>query len=69
MVQLPQLHDSDDQELMALENQLPNHDVSEDDEAQILNRLRSVDDDSDDLNNIQLLPGGNETNLDNLDKD
>jgi len=34
-----------------------------------LNRLRSVDDDSDDLNNINLLPGGNETNLDNLDKD
>jgi hypothetical protein len=33
MVQLPQLHDSDDQELMALENQLPDHEVSEDDEA------------------------------------
>ena len=33
----------------------------------ILNRLRSVDDD---INNLNInLPGGNATNLDNLDKD
>lgn len=37
---------------MALEDQLHNNEVSEDDDAQILNRLRSVDDESDDLNNI-----------------
>lgn len=54
---------------MALEDQLHNNEVSDDDDAQILNRLRSVDDESDDLNNIQLLAGGNETNLDNLNQE
>lgn len=44
MGQLPQLNDSDDEELMALEGQLPDHGISEDDQN-ILNRLRSVDDD------------------------
>lgn len=40
--------------------------MSEDGEG-ILNRLRSVDDD---INNLNInLPGGNATNLDNLDKD
>lgn len=63
------MHDSDDQDLMALEDQLHNNEVSDDDDAQILNRLRSVDDESDDLNNIQLLAGGNETNLDNLNQE
>lgn len=45
--QLPQLNDSDDAELMALENQLPSGNVSGDEE--ILRRLRSVDDD---INNL-----------------
>ena len=49
---------------MELEGQLPG--MSEDGEG-ILNRLRSVDDD---INNLNInLPGGNATNLDNLDKD
>ena len=40
--------------------------MSEDGEG-ILNRLRSVDED---INNLNInLPGGNATNLDNLDKD
>ena len=49
---------------MELEGQLPG--MSENGEG-ILNRLRSVDDD---INNLNInLPGGNATNLDNLDKD
>lgn len=43
MDQLPNLQDSDDEELMALEDQLPGHSQSE--EMDVLNRLRSVNDD------------------------
>jgi hypothetical protein len=81
MGQLPQLHDSDDEELMALEGQLGNHHggleeeiMGEDGEMldqedQILNRLRSVDRNEVLGGSDFHLRGGNATNLDDLDKD
>lgn len=80
MGQLPQLHDSDDEELMALEGQLGNHhavldgdDCDEeeliDEDDQILNRLRSIDRNEVLGGSDFHLRGGNATNLDDLDKD
>ncbi len=59
--QLPHLHDTDDEELMALEGQLP----GESDEDKILQHLRYADDDISDLKIVQ----GTSTNLDNMDKE
>lgn len=70
MNRLPNLQDSDDDELMALEDQLPGGGHSQFDENDdVLNRLRSVDDDGEDINDLQILQGGNATNLDNLTQD
>lgn len=68
MNRLPNLQDSDDDELMALEDQLPGHSQF-DDNDDVLNRLRSVDDDGEDINDLQILQGGNATNLDNMTQD
>jgi len=50
---------------MALEDQLPGHSQSEEDD-EVLNRLRSVDDEGEDINDLQILQGGNATNLDGM---
>ena len=68
---LPHIHDSDDEELLALEGQLNNpgdtgQAISEDDE--ILGRLRGVED-GDDVRQLNMLMGGNATNLDGLDRE
>lgn len=69
MGQMPNLQDSDDEELMALEDQLPGHSQTEDDDDEdneVLNRLRSMEDDGEDINDLQILQGGNTTNLDGM---
>lgn len=56
---------------MALEDQLPGHSQTEDeedddDDDEVLNRLRSMDDEGEDINDLQILQGGNTTNLDGM---